>query len=117
MLDHIRALDPRELLREVLAASVEDRVDNVLRLPGLESVILDIAPEQLLGSALLLECLGVQLNYLERHNLRPSEVHIEAAVVVCEEVGVAIAVAAQLANLLPLSLPGVGGVIDVLVVH
>ncbi|OPZ45249.1 MAG: hypothetical protein BWY95_02013 [Bacteroidetes bacterium ADurb.BinA104] len=92
MLDHIRTLDPGQLFRTVFTASAEYGIDYILGFAHLESVVLNITPKQGLRFTYLLEGGLIQLHNLERHYLRPAEIHIEAAVVIDEQVGIAITV-------------------------
>ena len=116
VLGHPGTFDPGELLGAVIAASAEDGVDHVLGLARLEAVVLDVAEEKRNGFGLFLEGLGVEFDDLERHDLGPAEIQVQA-VAVGEQVGVAVAVAAELADLLPGTGLGIDRLVDVAVVH
>ena len=116
MLGHPRTFDPGKLLGTVLAATAEDGVDDVLGLARLEAVIFDVAEEQRNRFGFFLEGLGVEFDDLERHDLRPAEIQVQA-VAVGEQVGIAVAVAAELADLLPGAGFGINRLVDVAVVH
>ena len=117
MLDHVGTLNPGKFLGAVVTASVEYGIDHILRLTYLKSVVPDVTPEQGFGLTLLLECLLVKFHHLERHNLRPAKVHVQAAVIIHKHVGVTVSVTAEFSYLLPLSLIGIYGTVDVTVVH
>ena len=116
VLGHPRTFDPGILLGTVIAAAVEDGVDDVFGLADFEAVVLDVAEEQRNGFGLFLEGLGVEFDDLERHDLGPAEIQVQA-VAVGEQVGIAVTVAAELADLLPGTGLGIDRLVDVAVVH
>ena len=105
---HPRAFDPWDFFGKVRSV-VEEREDNVFLSSSLKSVVFRVAKATNDWVALFLESVvGIKFNNLDRKKLRPSVIHINTAIIVDKNVGVAVSVTVECGSLGPNTALGIG---------